>query len=57
MDSQFNFSGVYEGMYEDIMSVSNKQFQEVLDELEEEEEAEVSNLGSYLSNFISICKG
>jgi hypothetical protein len=41
LDTKWIYSlllGVYEGMYDDIMSVSNKQFQEVLDELEEEEE-------------------
>mmetsp|Transcript_9985 Transcript_9985/g.13453 ORF Transcript_9985/g.13453 Transcript_9985/m.13453 type:complete len:271 (+) Transcript_9985:60-872(+) len=30
--------GVYEGMYDDIMSATNEQFQEVLDQLEEEDE-------------------
>mmetsp|Transcript_35051 Transcript_35051/g.98833 ORF Transcript_35051/g.98833 Transcript_35051/m.98833 type:complete len:303 (+) Transcript_35051:79-987(+) len=35
--------GVYEGLYDDILSTSDKQFQEVLDELELEEESEADS--------------
>ena len=33
----FLSAGVYEGMYDDILSTTDQQFQEVLDELEENE--------------------
>eukprot|EP00009_Paramoeba_aestuarina_P008655 CAMPEP_0201520922 /NCGR_PEP_ID=MMETSP0161_2-20130828/13350_1 /ASSEMBLY_ACC=CAM_ASM_000251 /TAXON_ID=180227 /ORGANISM="Neoparamoeba aestuarina, Strain SoJaBio B1-5/56/2" /LENGTH=196 /DNA_ID=CAMNT_0047919451 /DNA_START=292 /DNA_END=882 /DNA_ORIENTATION=+ len=42
--------GVYEGMYDDIMSVSNEQFQEVLDDLEEEYEGEEEEESEFVSD-------